>query len=99
MNLMNERIAWLARRDGSVVVGYGPFREAESPPSTGVAFYKRSFCEMDELPWQIPQRFEHLNSQEFQERFPNDFPKLEIHWDAVFHGFSGDYERHWPRLD
>ncbi len=67
MKLMNEGIAWLARRDGSVVVGHGPFCAVDAPPESGVAFFKRSFCELDELPWQIPQRVEHLTLQQFQE--------------------------------
>ncbi len=82
MNLMNEGIAWLARRDGSVVVGHGPFREAEAPPESGVAFFKRSFCERDELPWQIPQRVEQLSLQKFQETFSNNSGNLEIDWET-----------------
>jgi menaquinone-specific isochorismate synthase len=79
---MNEEIAWLARRDGSVVVGYGPFREAEAPPEAGVAFFKRSFCEMAELPWQIPARVEHLSLKQFQEIFSNSSGLLEIDWET-----------------
>ncbi len=79
---MNEGIAWLARRDGSVVVGYGPFCAAEATPESGVAFFKRSFCELDELPWQIPHRVEHLTLQQFQEKFSDDSGKLEIDWET-----------------
>lgn len=79
---MSEEIAWLARRDGSVVLGHGPFREAEAPPDNGVAFFKRSFCELDELPWQIPQRVEHLDLPQFQERFSNDSGNIEIDWET-----------------
>jgi menaquinone-specific isochorismate synthase len=79
---MNEGIAWLARRDGTVVVGYGPFREAESPPASGVAFFKRSFCEMDQLPWQIPHRVEQLGLQQFHEKFSSHSGKLQIDWET-----------------
>lgn len=79
---MNEGIAWLARRDGTVVVGYGPFREIESPPQSGVAFFKRSFCEMDELPWQIPHRVEQLGLQQFHEKFSSHTGKLQIDWET-----------------
>ena len=82
MKLMNEGIAWLARRDGSVVVGHGPFCSVDTPPESGVAFFKRSFCELDELPWQIPQRVEHLTLKQFQENFSDDSGKLEIDWET-----------------
>lgn len=82
MNLMKEGIAWLARRDGSVVVGHGPFREAETPPESGLAFFKRSFCEMGELPWQIPQHVEYLSFHQFQEKFSNRSGVLEIDWET-----------------
>ncbi len=79
---MNEEIAWLARRDGSVVVGYGPFHKVETPPESGVAFFKRSFCDMDEMPWHIPQHFEQLSLQQFQEKFSFRSAKLEIDWET-----------------
>jgi menaquinone-specific isochorismate synthase len=79
---MNEGIAWLARRDGTVVLGHGPFREAESPPESGVAFFKRSFREKDELPWQIPARVEHLTSRQFQEKFSAGSGALHVDWET-----------------
>ena len=79
---MNEEIAWLARRDGSVVLGHGPFSQTDNPPESGVAFFKRSFCELDELPWWIPQRVEHLSLPEFQERFSNNSGTVEIDWET-----------------
>lgn len=79
---MIEEIAWLARRDGSVVVGYGPFRIVDAPPESGVAFYKRSFCEMDELPWHIPQRVEIVSLSQFQEMFGNRSSSLVIDWET-----------------
>lgn len=82
MKLMSEEIAWLARRDGSVVLGHGPFLQTDTPPESGVAFFKRSFCEMDELPWQIPQRVEHLTLGQFQERFSNSSGKIDIDWET-----------------
>jgi menaquinone-specific isochorismate synthase len=79
---MIEEIAWLARRDGTVVVGYGPFRKVEVPPESGVAFYKRSFCEIDELPWHIPQRVEKVSLSQFQEMFACYSSSLEIDWET-----------------
>lgn len=79
---MSKEIAWLARRDGSVVVGYGPFLEADAPPDSGVAFFKRSFCEMDELAWQIPSRVEYLSRQEFRENFSNGAGIITIDWET-----------------
>ncbi|MEP2777488.1 MAG: chorismate-binding protein [Luteolibacter sp.] len=66
---MKGRKAWLSRRDGTVVVGYGPFTPAEEVPEDGVAFYKRDFALREDLPWQIPAEFERLSAVEFREKF------------------------------
>lgn len=78
---MSEAIAWLARRDGSVVLGHGPFREAESPPETGVAFFKRRFANENELPWHVPSRIERMSRQQFQEKFSKNAGVLEVQWE------------------
>ena len=49
------RKAWLARRDGTVVIGHGPFVVSPEPPAEGIAFYKRDFFSREETPWQIPR--------------------------------------------
>lgn len=79
---MSETIAWLARTDGTVVVGYGPFCETDAPPQSGVAFFKCGFFEIGGKPWKIPERVEHLSLRQFQEKFSNPSGKLEIDWET-----------------
>ncbi len=63
---MNDRIAWLARRDGTVILGKGPFTAVAEPPADGVAFYKRGFASQEEMPWWIPSDFQRMPVEEFQ---------------------------------
>jgi menaquinone-specific isochorismate synthase len=79
MENANESIAWLARRDGSVLLGHGPFTEVESPPSNSVAFYVQNFALADPCPWKIPSRFEQLNPAQLAARFQNPAP-LSCAW-------------------
>ncbi len=72
-------MAWLARRDGSVLVGQGPFQEAAAPPAGGVAFYVRDFALAASRPWRIPASFEHLDPAEFAARF-EQIPRLPCEW-------------------
>lgn len=65
---ISEPIAWLARNDGSVVVGYGPMTSASTPPEHGVAFHVRDFAMDDGQPWRIPQRHEVIDSREWFKR-------------------------------
>jgi menaquinone-specific isochorismate synthase len=74
-------MAWLARRDGSVVVGHGPFTVAEEPPADGVAFYKRDFSVEERQPWQIPERHEILQADEFREKHATG-SGLSIAWET-----------------
>jgi menaquinone-specific isochorismate synthase len=67
---MAEQTAWLARRDGSVVVGHGPFNAAATPPPDGVAFYVSDFAMRDALPWRVPARFERLDTADLKHFFP-----------------------------
>jgi menaquinone-specific isochorismate synthase len=53
-----ESLAWLARRDGGVLIGHGPFESSAAPPADGVAFYVRDFALREPLPWKIPSRIE-----------------------------------------
>jgi menaquinone-specific isochorismate synthase len=58
-------VAWLARRDGTVVFGHGPFRSAATPPADGVAFFVSDFQLQDSEPWRIPSRHQVLSSGDF----------------------------------
>jgi menaquinone-specific isochorismate synthase len=78
---MSERIAWLARRDGTVVLGKGPFLPAAEPPADGVAFYKRGFSVQEEKPWQIPATYERMVAADFQ-RIHGSAASLSICWEA-----------------
>lgn len=71
--------AWLARRDGTVILGHGPFVSATSPPSDSVAFFKRDFAGADEMPWKIPASFERLSGEDFRAKY-GGASALEIEW-------------------
>ena len=75
-------MAWLARRDGSVIIGHGPFTAASAPPTSGVAFYVQDFALLETRPWQTPDRSEHLTAAEFATRFP-DAPRFHGHWHTL----------------
>lgn len=54
-----EEMAFLRDRDGGeYVVGHGPFEARESPPESGVAFYRNDFGLQDRRPWKVPARVE-----------------------------------------
>ena len=78
---MNGRTAWLARRDGIVVVGKGPFTQAAEPPADGVAFYKRDFALQGEMPWWIPAGFERVPAADFHSARAGE-TKLNVRWEA-----------------
>jgi len=61
-------MAWLARRDGSVVIGHGPFEAAAAMPAAGTAFYVRDFALREARPWKIPAAVEVIDSGEFATR-------------------------------
>ncbi len=64
-------LAWLARRDNTVVVGHGPFRAMEEPPRDGVAFFVSDFGLAERAPWQVPARHEVLDGDDFRAQIPN----------------------------
>lgn len=66
----SERIAWLARRDGTVVVGYGPFRSHPTPPVDGVAFFVNDYRLSRATPWCVPERHEVIEAAEFASIIP-----------------------------
>lgn len=70
-------MAWLARRDGSVVIGHGPFTADAEPPLSGVAFYKRDFSVEGKQPWQIPARHEIMRADVFRTTLAAKGPAIE----------------------
>ena len=74
--------AWLARRDGSVLIGHGPFEESAECPAGGVAFYVQDFELRERLPWKIPSRIERTGTAQFATRFA-DAPRFHGHWHAM----------------
>jgi menaquinone-specific isochorismate synthase len=70
MESQSASMAWLARRDGSLTVGHGPFTGRAAPPPEGVAFYVSDFALQEPLPWRVPQRVERLSAEDFIARFP-----------------------------
>jgi menaquinone-specific isochorismate synthase len=85
-------MAWLARRDGSVVIGHGPFAASASLPTTGAAFFHQDFALSDPQPWKIPARFEIITQQAFAARHAATPPPVcdWNHLDAV--PFSGVFQ-------
>jgi len=61
-------MAWLARRDGSVVIGHGPFEASAVMPAAGAAFYLQDFALSEPRPWRIPTGLELASSEDFAAR-------------------------------
>ncbi|MFD2257214.1 chorismate-binding protein [Luteolibacter algae] len=78
-NQSNTQIAWLARRDGTVVIGHGPFRAAKEPLEDGISFFKRDFAIQEDFPWQIPADSEVISAADFKSRFAGE-GGLEVEW-------------------
>jgi menaquinone-specific isochorismate synthase len=75
----SESMAWLAKRDGSVVIGHGPFLESPKPPADGVAFHIQDFALSDPSPWKIPTKIERKSLLEMAAEFPHG-PHLTCDW-------------------
>lgn len=75
------RKAWLARRDGTVIIGHGPFVVSPEPPAEGIAFYKRDFFSREQTPWQIPARHEIMTARAFRDAVGGDL-RLDVAWEA-----------------
>ncbi|BCU75611.1 chorismate-binding protein [Luteolibacter sp. LG18] len=91
---MNESapLAWLARPDGSVVLGHGPFTAAAVPPADGVAFYVQRYGLDEPEPWRIPAAVEHLDSAALEARF-SDRPLPVCEWAEIDAGpFAGVFQ-------
>jgi menaquinone-specific isochorismate synthase len=82
MEKFSDTSAWLATRDGKVVIGHGPFAESDSPPSNGVAFYVQNFGLQDPRPWKTSERVERTTIAELAMRF-QDSPSLDCVWGAL----------------
>ena len=82
MENTRDSMAWLARRDGGVLVGHGPFEAADAAPAGGVAFYLRDFAQRDPLPWKIPNSVERVSTAEFAARFASA-PELACRWQPL----------------
>lgn len=63
-------VAWLARRDGTVVVGHGPFDSHATPPAAGVAFFASDFKLGVSLPWRVPEWHEIFDAADFAAAMP-----------------------------
>lgn len=88
----SESMAWLARGDGSVVIGHGPFRSANAQPDSGTAFYQRDFATAAGSPWKIPSTVEVLSSIDFVRRY-RDVPPPHCDWSVPDAGpFSGVFQ-------
>lgn len=77
-----DSLAWLARRDGSVVLGHGPFTAAVAPPARGVAFYVQDFALQERMPWKIPSRVERTAAAQLATRFAGAAP-FRGQWQAL----------------
>jgi len=82
MDHFSESMAWLAKRDGSIVIGHGPFEESAGPPADGVAFHVQDFTLGDPKPWKIPHAIERTTILEMASRFANTRPLL-INWEPL----------------
>lgn len=77
----SNSIAWMAKRDGSVVIGHGPFHATHEPPADGVAFYVQNFALGDANPWKIPTRIERTSTREIAARAQPLTP-LACQWES-----------------
>jgi menaquinone-specific isochorismate synthase len=58
METPSDSTAWLAKRDGSLVIGHGPFQESSEPSPDGVSFYVQDFGLGETMPWKTPSHLE-----------------------------------------
>ena len=82
MDHFSDSMAWLARRDGSVLIGHGPFEDSAKAPTSGVAFYVQDFALHGEAPWKTPDRIERITTVELAERFSDAAP-LPCEWNPL----------------
>ncbi len=82
MEQFTDSMAWLAKRDGSLVIGHGPFTESAMPDSHGVSFYVQDFTLNDAKPWKIPTRIERTSIRVIQHSLIAS-PTLDGTWNAL----------------
>jgi menaquinone-specific isochorismate synthase len=82
MENLSAPMAWLAKPDGSVVIGHGPFEASTTPPETGAAFHLQDFALQDRAPWKIPNRVERIPLEEMSARF-REAPPLAPTWNPL----------------
>ncbi|MCP5531671.1 MAG: chorismate-binding protein [Akkermansiaceae bacterium] len=79
--LFDSPTAWLTRRDGTVVLGIGPFTASESCEGADAAFYVQEFDWGDTKPWKIPARVERMELADFRRLAGHPQP-LPCEWQA-----------------
>lgn len=77
-----ESIAWLAKQDGTVVMGHGPFTASSEPCTSGVSFYVQNFGLEDPLPWKTPSRVERTTTANLTLK-ANHSNKLDFEWSPL----------------
>jgi len=75
-------MAWLARSDGSVLIGHGPFQQSDHQPTSGAAFYVQDFSLKKPSEWIIPDHYETITREEFSQRFQQK-RSLDIEWQTI----------------
>ncbi len=68
MSAKKQSLAWFARNESEVAIGYGPFTAVDEPPDHDVAFYHQAYDLSDPEPWHIPDRVEWLTRDELPEK-------------------------------
>jgi menaquinone-specific isochorismate synthase len=77
-----DTTAWLSKRDGTLVIGHGPFHESSEPSPDGVSFYVQDFGLGQALPWKTPSRFERTTVRKIASE--SEFPSpLSCQWAAL----------------
>ena len=82
MEKKSDSIAWLAKQDGTVVMGYGPFAASAEPCPADVSFYVQNFGLEDPLPWKTPSCIERTTTLKLASQFKNFIP-LECKWSPL----------------
>lgn len=81
MDQFSESMAWLSKRDGSLVIGHGPFTASAELPADGISFYVQDFALRDAKPWKSPARVERTTTAEMAARLEGPAPmELECEW-------------------
>ncbi len=82
MDNISDSQAWMAKRDGTAVIGHGPFTASAEPAPDGVSFYVQNFALEDPRPWKTPSRIERTTLVEMAAR-ELSAPPLSCAWEPV----------------